>query len=120
MIFEYMWTWVIETTEAARKDNPDNLKLCSSLAELYRSQGQYTKAVPLYVACLEQQRIAFGETHLDTLNSMNNLAIVYDNQTGPACGSRATICDMPGTATNRIGRDPSRYSKLDEWSGRSL
>jgi hypothetical protein len=50
MIFEYMWTWVIETTEAARIDDPDNLKLYSSSAEFYRSQEQYTKAEPLYVA----------------------------------------------------------------------
>ncbi len=43
-------------------------------------KGQYAKAEPLYVACLEQRRIALGETHPDTLSSMNNLANLYDSQ----------------------------------------
>jgi hypothetical protein len=49
----------------------------NSLACLYRSQGQYAKAEPLYVACLEQHRIALGETHPHTLQSINNLAALY-------------------------------------------
>jgi tetratricopeptide (TPR) repeat protein len=77
MIFERMRTWVIETTEAARIDDPDNLELLNSLAVLYRNQGQYTKAEPLYVACLEQRRIALGEFFPSTLQSMNNLAALY-------------------------------------------
>jgi hypothetical protein len=52
----------------------------NGLAFLYACQCQYAKAEPLYVACLEQQRIALGETHPVTLDSMYNLALFYANQ----------------------------------------
>ena len=34
----------------------------------------------LYVACLEQRRIALGDSHPSTLQSMNNLAVLYNDQ----------------------------------------
>ena len=80
MIFERMRTWVIETTDTARNDDPDNLDLLDSLATLYADQGQYAKAEPLYVACLEKRRIALGESHPSTLVSENNLAGLYESQ----------------------------------------
>ena len=56
-----MRTCVVKSTEAAGIDDPDNSNLLNSFAEFYRSQGQYAKAEPLlYVACLEQRRIALG------------------------------------------------------------
>jgi hypothetical protein len=50
------------------------------LAALFRDQGQYAKAEPLYVACLEKMRIALGESHPDFLLSENGLALVYERQ----------------------------------------
>jgi hypothetical protein len=44
------------------------------LAALYENQGNYDKAEPLYVACLEQRRIVLGENHPSTLISINNLS----------------------------------------------
>ena len=42
---------------------------------------QYVACWPLYAACLEQYCIAVGETHPDTLSSMNNLlTVLYFNQ----------------------------------------
>ena len=37
-------------------------------------------AEPLYVACLEKQRIALGESHPNTLAYENNLAALYYRQ----------------------------------------
>ena len=80
MIFERLQSWVIETTEAARNDDPDNLPLLHSLAELNLIQGQRGKAEPLFVNCLEQRRVKLGESHPDTLQSMIGLARLYGVQ----------------------------------------
>ena len=51
----------------------------SNLAALYKNKRQYENAEPLYVACLEQRRVALGDSHPDTLTAMNGLAVNYAN-----------------------------------------
>ena len=51
-----------------------------SLATLYKDQGSYEKALPLYVACLSQRRISLGVDHPDTLLSVKHLAGLYFSQ----------------------------------------
>ena len=81
MIFERMRTWVIETAESVRNDDPNNLNLLNSLATLYTDQGQYEKAEPLYSACLEKRLVFLGESHSNnTLSTQNNLADLYKKQ----------------------------------------
>ena len=38
------------------------------------------RAEPLFLECLKQRQVALGDTHPDTLRSMNNLAILYHSQ----------------------------------------
>jgi tetratricopeptide (TPR) repeat protein len=51
----------------------------SNLAAHYKSQGQYGKAESLFATCLEQRRIALGDSHSLTLDSIYNLAVLYDS-----------------------------------------
>ena len=115
MIFERMRTWVTETTERARKEDPENLELLESLATLYENQGMNRKAEPLLMTCLEQRRIALGESHPDTLSSMNSLAYLYYRQ-----GQYAKAEPLFGTAAHCLGGEPPRYSFIDERSLLSL
>lgn len=50
------------------------------LAALYQSQGEYTKAEPLFALALEVRLRVQGAEHADTLNTMNNLAGLYRDQ----------------------------------------
>ncbi len=48
----------------------------SNLAGLYRRQGRYGEAEPLYEQVLGLRREEFGERHPDTLSSLNDLAAI--------------------------------------------
>jgi len=47
------------------------------LGYLYKSQGRYSEAEPLYLQALEITRSQLGQDHLDTAASLNNLAALY-------------------------------------------
>ena len=76
MIFESLRSWVIETADNVRNEDPDNLHLWSSLAALYENQGRYDNAAALCLACLEKQRNVLGDSHPDTHLSENNLGTI--------------------------------------------
>ena len=80
MIFNRMREWIIESAESARAMDKDNLTLLSSVATLYRNQGRYSEAEPLYLECLKKRKLELGDSHPDTLSAMNNLANLYDDQ----------------------------------------
>jgi tetratricopeptide (TPR) repeat protein len=50
------------------------------LAGLYREQDQYAKAQSLYERALAVRETALGPDHPAVANSLNNLALLYDNQ----------------------------------------
>jgi tetratricopeptide (TPR) repeat protein len=52
----------------------------NNLAELYRSQGKYDRAEPLYLQALELRKSILGENHPDYATSLNNLALLYKSQ----------------------------------------
>jgi len=52
----------------------------NNLAHMYRAQGNYTAAEPLYVECLEKARTILGIDHPNTLTSMCNLGSLYGFQ----------------------------------------
>ena len=60
--------------------HPDTLGSVGNLANLYRDQGKYEQAEPLYVRALEGREAALGAAHPSTLASVNNLAILYYQQ----------------------------------------
>ncbi|MEY3255313.1 MAG: hypothetical protein RLZZ29_444 [Cyanobacteriota bacterium] len=68
---------VLQTQFQQEKALADTL---NNLAELYRSQGRYSEAEPLYLYALEiRKRILTGD-HPDVATSLNNLAYLYNNQ----------------------------------------
>jgi tetratricopeptide (TPR) repeat protein len=52
----------------------------NTLAELYRTQGQYTQAEPLYKRSLAISEKALGPDHPRVAASLNTLASLYDAQ----------------------------------------
>ena len=52
----------------------------NNLAELYRNQGRYADAEPLYKRSLAIYEKALGPDHPDVATSLNNLAALYDAQ----------------------------------------
>jgi len=53
------------------------LNAMNDLADLYRRQGKYALAEPLFLQALERQRRLYGGEHPDTLALMDGLAILY-------------------------------------------
>ena len=47
---------------------------------LYKSQGRYEEAEPLYLQALQLTRSLLGESHPDVATSLNNLAELYRSQ----------------------------------------
>ena len=61
----------------------DSANLATSLgrlAALYRSQGRYGEAEPLYRRALQIREQQWGADHPDTATSLNNLAVLYLSQ----------------------------------------
>jgi len=74
----------VNSFQVAAKDaeafGPQDPRLAISLnnlAELYRLQGKYAEAEPLYKRSLAIREKALGPAHPDVANSLNNLALLY-------------------------------------------
>ena len=52
----------------------------NNLAELYRDQGRYAEAEPLYKRSLAIREKALGPDHPDVATALNNLAVLYEDQ----------------------------------------
>ena len=50
------------------------------MAGLYRSQGRYNDAEPLYLQSLDIRKRQLGNDHPDVATSLNNLAVLYESQ----------------------------------------
>jgi tetratricopeptide (TPR) repeat protein len=82
MVFEKLRDWVIDAMreEMDKDKNSTDARYLTALAGLYKGQGKFAEAEPLYVKCLEVRKQTFGEDHRITLNSMNELAVLYLSQ----------------------------------------
>ena len=91
LIFDRLRDWVVEVVQAElgsrraklakqQLSESDIMDYVNILAELYRHQGKYVEAEPLFVKCLETRRTVLGAAHPNTLSSMNGLAALYWNQ----------------------------------------
>ena len=55
-------------------DHPDTLMSMNNLAALYKIQGRYEEAEPLYLQCLEGRRMKLGADGPNSVRSMYRLA----------------------------------------------
>jgi tetratricopeptide (TPR) repeat protein len=60
-----------------RPHHPDVASILNNLAELYRVQGKYAEAEPLYQRALAILEEALGPHHPHLATSLNNLALLY-------------------------------------------
>jgi hypothetical protein len=72
MVFEKLRDWVIVamTEETSKGKNSRDGRYLTALAGLYKGQGKYAEAEPLYANSLELRREILGEKHQHTLSSM--------------------------------------------------
>ena len=61
-------------------DHPDVATSLNNLALLYKTQGDYAKAEPLYKRSLSIKEKALGPNHPSVATSLNNLAALYKTQ----------------------------------------
>lgn len=47
------------------------------LGTLHFTLKQYKEALSLFLPCLAKRTLTLGKTHIDTLRSINNLALLY-------------------------------------------
>ncbi len=71
--------------------------LLDNLAALYEAELQYDKARPLYQRALEIRVKTYGAKHPEVVNSLLNLALIYD-----ALGDYGTAGQMDARATEII------------------
>jgi Tetratricopeptide repeat len=69
----------IPLTGQQKADLERALTLNKQVGNLY-NQGKYAEATPLALKALKIRREALGDKHPNTVNSINNLANLYDNQ----------------------------------------
>ncbi|MEM8640686.1 MAG: tetratricopeptide repeat protein [Cyanobacteria bacterium P01_G01_bin.54] len=65
---------------AQDRDQTALATMLNNLAELYRVQGKYEQAEPLFLQALEIRKKVLGEDHSDVALSLNNLAALYYGQ----------------------------------------
>ena len=70
----------LKEAEAFGPEDPRLAMSLNNLAELYRAQGRYGEAEPLYRRSLAIWEKALGPEHPDVATSLNNLALLYDAQ----------------------------------------
>ena len=63
--------------KALGPDHPSVELALNDLAELYKEQGRYAEADPLYRRALATWKEALGPNHPDVAQSLNNLAGLY-------------------------------------------
>jgi tetratricopeptide (TPR) repeat protein len=79
-VLQTMTDWLLRQLEqeiagAVAAGQPDaECRLMSALGGLYKDQGEYARALPLYEDCLAKSSRIFGEDHPESLASLNNVA----------------------------------------------
>ncbi len=67
----------LQEAENFGPEHPDVAASLNNLAVLYRDQGKYTEAEPLYQRALAIWEKALGPEHPNVATSLNNLASLY-------------------------------------------
>jgi tetratricopeptide (TPR) repeat protein len=80
IIFELMVKWMISLLESKIKEQTDEIEKSAymkALGGVYEKSGQLDEAEPLFKEALDTRRRVLGDTHPDTLSSINNMASLY-------------------------------------------
>jgi tetratricopeptide (TPR) repeat protein len=75
---QYFNQAIVLQTEFQQQDAVANS--LNNLALLYKSQGRYNDAEPLYLQSLDIRKRQLGNYHPDVATSLNNLALLYESQ----------------------------------------
>jgi tetratricopeptide (TPR) repeat protein len=62
------------------EEHPSVATSLHNLAYLYKSQGRYEEAEPLYIQSLDMDKKLLGEEHPSVATSLHNLAALYKSQ----------------------------------------
>ena len=71
---------LIDEPATGESDDPMVANALNEVALLYKAQGQYAQAEPLYKRALAIREKALGPDHPDVAQSLNNLADLYSAQ----------------------------------------
>ena len=81
MLFEQLREWVIavglKELKLSEEDSEEQMAFMNMVGTLYRDQGKYDLAEPLYEESFSKHEKKLGSDHSSTLESMNNLATLY-------------------------------------------
>jgi tetratricopeptide (TPR) repeat protein len=72
----------------------------NNLAELYRTQGRYSEAEPLYQQALVLWQNLLGDEHPSVAQGFNNLALLCSGALQP---SGAAVSTSPGVVARLVG-----------------
>ncbi len=84
-----------------------------------RRQGKYAEAIELGSKVTAIRGELLGKNHPDYINSLNNLAVLYQSD-GRLRKGRASFPPSPGGPQEGAGREPPRLCHQPEQSGRAL
>ena len=102
--------------KALGRDHPDVARSLNNLAGLYRDQGRYADAEPLYQRSLAIREKALGRDHPDVAQSLNNLAALYRNQ-GRYADAEPLYQRSLAIREKALGRDHPDVASVAEQSG---
>ena len=91
------------------KEHPNYANSLNSLADLYKSQGNYDKAEPPYLEALKIIEKALGKEHPDYANSLNNLALLYKSQ-GNYAKAEPLLVEALKIIEKALGKEHADYA----------
>jgi tetratricopeptide (TPR) repeat protein len=89
-------------------EHPATAASLNNLSELYRAQGKYEEAEPLYRRAMTIRQKTLGPEHPDTAQSLSNLALLYRFQ-GKYAEAEALYKRSLEIYEKAVGPNPSRY-----------
>jgi len=87
------------------QNNEETASVCNNLGALYLQSGYYEQAREMHLMALDARRKLFGDQHLDTAQSYNNLALALIKTGDAALAKRHFESALDGL--NSCGPDAS-------------
>ncbi|GFH61760.1 TPR-like protein [Chaetoceros tenuissimus] len=77
---DWVLTVGLEELKQAEHDSPNEIELMYLVGCIYKDQGNYKEAEPLYLECVSKCKELHGPNDSQTVSAMNNLAGLYSIQ----------------------------------------